>query len=349
MGQAFSWYEDATATANKGKLSGLKGGALETRIGDILDNRVGKAEDETVETLAELYENGHTGAVPTDTPSSVSVNGEEKKLGAYQQQFFDRVWRECVAGALDDLVGSTAFQRADEETRAKMVKKLYDYAAQRAKTELFEGYAADKWVAEAAASGNVAEWIGWKVLSGDNSANFFKFREAGLGNEAALSLAEDIGELTPEAGEKQISNLRKFRAIIDGTRGQDQQMAALSSVMGESEYARLQVGVRYGITPELYVECREAINDTSPTQDEAKRAIKAMDGLTKTEAAILWQLQNKSWKPESNPFSKKTGRKVYNDLNAEDEKELDGLSLPSVEGDDTDWNDVPGLSLPTID
>lgn len=342
-------YEDATATANKGKLSGLKGGALETRIGDILDNRVGKAEDETVETLAELYENGHTGAVPTDTPSSVSVNGEEKKLGAYQQQFFDRVWRECVAGALDDLVGSTAFQRADEETRAKMVKKLYDYAAQRAKTELFEGYAADKWVAEAAASGNVAEWIGWKVLSGDNSANFFKFREAGLGNEAALSLAEDIGELTPEAGEKQISNLRKFRAIIDGTRGQDQQMAALSSVMGESEYARLQVGVRYGITPELYVECREAINDTSPTQDEAKRAIKAMDGLTKTEAAILWQLQNKSWKPESNPFSKKTGRKVYNDLNAEDEKELDGLSLPSVEGDDTDWNDVPGLSLPTID
>lgn len=342
-------YEDATATANKGKLSGLKGGALETRIGDILDNRVGKVEDETVETLAELYENGHTGAVPTDTPSSVSVNGEEKKLGAYQQQFFDRVWRECVAGALDDLVGSAAFQRADEETRAKMVKKLYDYAAQRAKTELFEGYAADKWVAEAAASGDVAEWIGWKVLSGDNSANFSKFREAGLGNEAALSLAEDIGELTPEAGKKQVSNLQKFRAIIDGTRGQDQQMAALSSVMGESEYARLQVGVRYGITPEMYVECREAINDTSPTQDEAKRAIKAMDGLTKTEAAILWQLQNKSWKPESNPFSKKTGRKVYNDLNAEDEKELEGLSLPSVEGDDTDWNDVLGLSLPTID
>lgn len=342
-------YEDATATANKGKLSGLKGGALETRIGDILDNRVGKVEDETVETLAELYENGHTGAVPTDTPSSVSVNGEEKKLGAYQQQFFDRVWRECVAGALDDLVGSAAFQWADEETRAKMVKKLYDYAAQRAKTELFEGYAADKWVAEAAASGDVAEWIGWKVLSGDNSANFSKFREAGLGNEAALSLAEDIGELTPEAGKKQVSNLQKFRAIIDGTRGQDQQMAALSSVMGESEYARLQVGVRYGITPEMYVECREAINDTSPTQDEAKRAIKAMDGLTKTEAAILWQLQNKSWKPESNPFSKKTGRKVYNDLNAEDEKELEGLSLPSVEGDDTDWNDVLGLSLPTID
>lgn len=342
-------YEDATATANKGKLSGLKGGALETRIGDILDNRVGKVEDETVEILAELYENGHTGAVPTDTPSSVSVNGEDKKLGAYQQQFFDRVWRECVAGALDDLVGSAAFQRADEGAREKMVKKLYDYAAQRAKTELFEGYAADKWVAEAAASGDVAEWIGWKVLSGDNSANFSKFREAGLGNEAALSLAEDIGELTPEAGKKQVSNLQKFRAIIDGTRGQDQQMAALSSVMGESEYARLRVGVRYGITPGLYVECREAINDTSPTQDEAKRAIKAMDGLTKTEAAILWQLQNKSWKPESNPFSKKTGRKVYNDLNAEDEKELEGLSLPSVEGDDTDWNDVPGLSLPTID
>lgn len=97
------------------------------------------------------------------------------------------------------------------------------------------------------------------------------------------------------------------------------------------------------------MEAREAINDTSPNQDEAKRAIKAMPGLTKAEAAVLWQIQNKSWKPESNPFSKKTGRKVYNDLNAEEEKEPEGLSLPSVEDTDTDQADVPGLSLPSID
>lgn len=60
-----------------------------------------------------------------------------------------------------------------------------------------------------------------------------------------------------------------------------------------------------------------------------------MDGLTSEQRAALWQIQNKSWKPDNNPFNKKVGREVYQELNQEEEDEesssrLPGLSLPSL-------------------
>ena len=381
-------YEDATATANKQKLSGLNGGALKTRVGDILDNRLGEVEDETVEILAALYADGYTGTVPSDTPASVSVNGEDRKLGAYQKQFFDRVWRECVA--LDDLVGSTAFRQADDEYRAKMVKTLYDYGAQRAKTELFADYAADKWVAEAAASGNVAEWIGWKVLSGDNSANFAKFRGAGLTNESALDLAEDIGTLTPGDGHANVTDMQKLQTVVDSDLSEREKLAAIGTILGtemetesggksqyalledaldqgytldewlgmksaglmtESAFRKVNVGADFGIDTDLYIRAGDAVDSlTGGKAPTQDEAAQAINSML----GLSNDQKAVLWQIQNKSWS--SGKNPFSpSVGAQVKAALEdsgGLSLPRLGGvsrDDGGGGELQGLSLPTLD
>ena len=97
--------------------------------------------------------------------------------------------------------------------------------------------------------------------------------------------------------------------------------------MSEGEFDKVQAGYEQGVTPALYVAAREEIAASSggnTSQEEAKQAIKNMDGLTKEQKAALWQVQNKSWNADNNPFSRKVGREVYDALHQEPE----GLSLP---------------------
>lgn len=57
----------------------------------------------------------------------------------------------------------------------------------------------------------------------------------------------------------------------------------------------------------------------SVTQDLAEEAIQNVPGLENRERAVLWQLQNKSWKWNKNPFDRRVGREVYDRMHEEDE------------------------------
>lgn len=87
---------------------------------------------------------------------------------------------------------------------------------------------------------------------------------------------------------------------------------------------KVQVADEYGISN----RSRDAVSDeidrlkgdgNSVTQDLAKEAIRNVPGLDNRERAILWQLQNKSWKWSKNPFDKRVGREVYDRMHEEDE------------------------------
>lgn len=56
----------------------------------------------------------------------------------------------------------------------------------------------------------------------------------------------------------------------------------------------------------------------SVTQDLAEEAIQNVPGLDNRERAVLWQLQNKSWKWNKNPFDKRVGREVYDRMHEEE-------------------------------
>ena len=165
----YAMVQDYFDTPTKNDLKGLTGDVLKTRVGSILQTRNVDADEETAAVIAELYEAGLTEAMPTDTPSSISVNSEDRKLNAYQKQVYDLVWSGTVGGALDELVASEAFRSADQATQAKMVKQLYDYATEKAKEALFDDYeiksTAEKADTMIDAGASAAEWAAWKTES----------------------------------------------------------------------------------------------------------------------------------------------------------------------------------------
>lgn len=135
-----------------------------------------------------------------------------------------------------------------------------------------------------------------------------------------------LNALKPKSGEKDVTDQQKQEAIAKSSLSEKDKLGALETVMGEGERKKLNAAYNQGVSPVDYVAAKakmveydENEND-SVSQDEAKKALKAMDGLTNEEKAALWQIQNKTWKPENNPFDRKTAKAVYAALNPEEDE-----------------------------
>lgn len=186
---------------------------------------------------------------------------------------------------------------------------------------------------------------------------YLDFTEAGAGSEASLAMAKSIGELEPEEEGKQVSDLQRYRAVVDSGASERDQLAAMSVLMDESQYYRVEISYDYGITPTQYVTAKERMeaidSNSSIDQSEARQAIEMMLGLTAAQKAVLWQVTNKSWKPANNPFSTSVGATIYNMLQSwtASDEEIPKLTLPGLESldvDDDDDYEIPRLVLPGL-
>ena len=173
--------------------------------------------------------------------------------------------------------------------------------------------------------------------------------EAGLDAESAYNLTEIFAGLEPEEGSDTVTSMQRYKAVVSSGLTDQEQLAALGTLMGESEYAKVETGYEFGVTPAMYVQARENVAEIdengSASQDEATQAISSMQGLTVREKAVLWQLQSKSWKATNNPFDTATGQQVYNALHAGDKEET--IELPRL-GQATGETDLPTISLPRL-
>lgn len=138
--EAVAAYEDAAARVEKSDLSHTHGSTLKAKTRDLLKDRTGSGKRATADAVASLYDDGYTGALPSATPNSVTIDGETHKLSAYQTQVYEKAWRKAVGGALDEMVTLNAFRNASKETREKMLKNLYAYAGDVAKAATFSEY-----------------------------------------------------------------------------------------------------------------------------------------------------------------------------------------------------------------
>jgi hypothetical protein len=416
-------YDDLFAETGKSDLAGMEGDALEGRVGRILSDRNVSESDDTAAALAALYEAGYKTAIPSDTPTSVSIDGEKHSLGEYQQQAYDTIWGGIVADALDDMVASDSFKEADPKTQAKMLSNLYTYAAEQAKAELFDEYELDSGAAKnaaiVAAGATIAECITWNTItsemkSGEKSAELVSwdipeeakreifrckisdsredsiaaFDEAGLSfdqflqaysmygqinNEdlkagmkavefshwvnaqgytaeqaavvkdeltyfnmtpasssrydelvgagmdpdEAYDLTGALNELQPEDGADEVSDLQKWRASVDFSDDVEDQLAALSAVMTDAQFLKVEIANNFGVSPDAYVTLQEikpqydADGNGSYKNAEIQAAVDGLPGYYTTEQkAVLWQLATGSTSSRNNPYSRQVGQQV---------------------------------------
>ena len=153
-----------------------------------------------------------------------------------------------------------------------------------------------------------------------SGGSYDKLVGSGLDDEAAYQVSSALEGLEPEDGEDSVSKIQRYKAVTESGLSEEDQVQALSAVMTETEYERLLIGYDAGVTPESYVRFKEMLPEYDADgngtykQSEVEAAIRAIPGLSNAQRAALWQIQNKSWKPNKNPFSTSTGQKAYNDL-----------------------------------
>lgn len=144
---------------------------------------------------------------------------------------------------------------------------------------------------------------------------------SGLTDRQSYDLANSIRALEPLDGKEGVSNLQKYQVVVSSGLTDDEQMQALSTLMEDAEYNKVQIGYTYGVTPTAYVAMKELLpqynadGNTSYTQAEVKAAIDHIlvngEPLATEQKAALWQMASKSWKGKNNPYSTRVGWQVY--------------------------------------
>lgn len=325
-------YDDALATANKNQMKGLRGAELERKISDTLHNRRVETDETTNETLASLYESGFTKAVPSDTPGSISVDGEDRKLSAYQKQVYDKTWSGAVGSRLQELIASDVFQAADDETQEKMLSGLYEYAGEKAKAAVFDDYEVKTSTQKAddvlATGAEMADYLELKLAGAVDK--YLDAHDGGLNAQSAKDVALGMAELAPEEGKKTVSDVQKWRAAIDAVDGISAQRDALLAVMKDSTKQKYEIADSYGIEARTWVQLKEILpqfdedGNGSYKGEEIENAIDALNGhsgimlpggdgpqhLTNEMRAVLWQLFTGSKSAKNNPYSERVGSQV---------------------------------------
>ncbi len=175
------------------------------------------------------------------------------------------------------------------------------------------------------------------VLDGGDADRFLKIADAGVDVESSTKITVAIGQLEPEEGKKQVSDQQRWRAVIQTVDDSEQQLAALSTMMSDSQYTKCSVAYDHGLDPDLWVMMQEVLpmydadENGAYNQEEITKAINGVGGdlgarvvagwwgldiakgyrhMSKKEKAVLWQLLTGSPSAKNNPYDVTTGEKV---------------------------------------
>lgn len=268
---------------------------------------------------------------------SLDAEGEEQ----LQYPVYNDTWQQAVANALlGSVFGTTALG-----TGRDWVESGFDTLGAR-QTAAYQGMV-DAGVPGEDAYGLIRELQGQSAddkrktlraadISGDGkSVVYYGLMASDTEKEIMDAMADmnaNMGEVTRVLMEikdeaKKKENGKSVLEVLEGSDLTSEQKAEIFRKNGgESKDEKISMAETYGISGGEWMEAEEGFAQEKEEQEKdcltqsiAEAVIRNMDGLDRQEQAALWQLQNKGWSWKSNPFDKKTGREIYDQLHEEDE------------------------------
>lgn len=142
--------------------------------------------------------------------------------------------------------------------------------------------------------------------------------DAGVNDQRAKEIAVAIATAEAENGDEDLWYIEKARTAVDLAGDDTEAMAALSTIVADSTYEKMELANEYGATARSWVAYREEYaamyGDANVSQERVERVLDGMN-IGNAERAALWQIANKSWKPGNNPYDVGIGREIYDELN----------------------------------
>ena len=137
-----------------------------------------------------------------------------------------------------------------------------------------------------------------------------KLVAAGVEAANARRMAAELAVAEAKNGEENLSLIQKTRILTDLADSNDEALAAVSTVLQEATYGKLEVADAYGVTVADWVQYREAWSKTygedSVSQDKVRNVLDRMH-LTNRQKAV----------PKNNPYDTGVGEDVYYELSEE--------------------------------
>ena len=310
-------YDNMLGRGTKGNLKGLHGESLVARTQYILERRAGEVSIETAELLAELYEAGMANAIPAEPTYKLKTDTGEREMTAAERQLYDAAWSE-VGKDLEEMVQSQEFQGLDRAGKTSALKTLYDYAKAKADAAVNPEHEVEAWE-EAIDTileegGTIGEWAVMKAETKDMSSadKYRAIAASDMGEDAKVAAIGSVMGMEMETASGNPSQYAKMLDILDNGATLTEYLDLLEH--GEDAAFLDQIKAGADISASMYlrvVKAIEAVDDNGRiSQAEAEEGLRRITGLTNVERAELWQLQNKGWDPEKNPFDVAAGRRI---------------------------------------
>lgn len=271
---------------------------IATDISNLYKSKL-KISDDTAEELARLYESGYRNAVISDTPDSITVDGDELELNEAQRQEYNAAAGKALKH-IEDVISSNEYQAASDEDKADMLRRLNEYAKDVAKAavtgEKLDGFAA-----------NVPGWLDdgltWgQIVSGNTNDNesASKYLEAGITSSNVREVMENLDAIETEDGKKP-STPQKVHAIGYMTISETDKEAALSVALNEKAYSRYMIARNNGVSSADYADFLEVldridVNGGNPSRDDFKAAVERAN-FNRNAAREIWATYWKSASP----------------------------------------------------
>ena len=315
-------YENMLGRGTKSNLKGLHGESLVARTQYILERRAGEVSIETAELLAELYEAGMANAIPAEPTYKLKTDTGEREMTAAERQLYDAAWSE-VGKDLEEMVQSQEFQGLDRAGKTSALKTLYDYAKAKADEAVNPEHEVEAWE-EAVDTilregGTIGEWAALKAETKDMSSadKYRAIAASDMGEGAKVAAIGSVMGMEMETASGNPSQYAKMLDILDNGATLTEYLDLLDH--GEEDAFLDQIKAGADISASMYmrvVKAIEAVDDNGRiSQAEAEEGLRRISGLTNEERAELWQLQDKRWKPEKNPFDVEAGRRILEMVN----------------------------------
>ena len=122
--------------------------------------------------------------------------------------------------------------------------------------------------------------VGWDQIaetypidSASAARRYTGYIESGLSPEDAGGLSAEMEALEPETGKDSVTDLQRYRTVVDYGLSQQEQLTVLRDMMEDSEYENLMSAYQKGIAPEQFITFREGISGLSADKNLAGKTI----------------------------------------------------------------------------
>lgn len=289
------------AAKNSGVISGEMGGALLTLGGSMLPG--GRQMQKTVQGAQTILDGGRMYGYGDDQRLQYPVERDPLNIvqallfgnsGLSESRDFYASGDTGLSAKQTQLVKDMAAEGADRIGVYDAIQDIRKGADEQEKVQALAGAPLSDqeklqlYTEIIAGGGKRADTVGQLLemgLSWDEIAQTFPFGsaaaaeryagyvESGITPETAGGLARELDELEPEGGSQSVSNLQRYRAVVDYGLSQQEQLTVLQSMMDDSEYDKLLGACQSGVTPEQFVSFREGISGLSADKDLAGKTI----------------------------------------------------------------------------